>query len=119
MASPAPEISPRHRFEARINIRFRRGESELNLQGWVRDLSETGLRAFVADPLEKGESVIFEIPLPDMEKQVIPAKVVRVLGTDYGFEFTALSAEQRSHIQAVLRNCQALRRPQTGGPIWS
>jgi len=119
MASPAPEISPRHRFEARINIRVRRGESELNLQGWVRDLSETGLRAFVADPLEKGELVIFEIPFPDLDKQVIPAKVVRVLGTDYGFEFTALSAEQRGHIQVVLRNCQALRRPQSGGPIWS
>ena len=119
MASPAPEISPRHRFEARINIRFRRGESELNLQGWVRDLSETGLRAFVADPLEKDELVVFELPLPDIDKQVIPAKVVRALGTDYGFEFTALSAEQRSHIQVALRNCPALRRPQAGAAIWS
>jgi len=119
MASPAPEISPRHPFEARIDIRLRRGERELNLQGWARDLSETGLRAFVADPLEKGESVVFEIPLPDIDKQVIPAKVVRALGTDYGFEFTALSAEQRSHIQAALRNCAALRRPRAGATIWS
>jgi len=119
MANPAPEISPRHRFEARIDIRLRRGETELNLQGWARDLSESGLRAFVADPLEKGESVVFEVPLPDLDKQVIPAKVVRVLGTDYGFEFTALSAEQRSHIQTVLRNCQALRPPQGGATIWS
>jgi hypothetical protein len=116
---PAPEISPGHRFEARIDVRLRRGETELNLQGWARDLSESGLRAFVADPLEKGESVVFEIPLSDLDKQVIPAKVARALGTDYGFEFTALSAEQRSHIQKVLRNCQALRRPQAGGSIWS
>src|SRR5215469_16563550 len=78
MASPVPEISPRHRFEARIDIRLRRGPQELSLQGWARDLSESGLRAFVADPLEKGESVVFEIPLSDIDKQVIPAKVVRV-----------------------------------------
>src|SRR5215469_9058495 len=101
MASPAPEISPRHRFEARIDIRLRRGERELNLQGWTRDLSESGLRAFVADPLEKGELVVFEIPLPDIDKQTIPANVVIALGTDYGFEFTALSAEQRSHIRVA------------------
>lgn len=119
MASPVPEISPRHRFEARIDIRLQRGEQKLNLQGWTRDLSESGLRAFVADQLEKGESVIFEIPLSDIEKQVIPAKVVRSLGTDYGFEFTALSAEQRSHIQATPRECPALPRPQARATIWS
>ena len=90
----------------------------MNLQGWARDLSESGLRAFVADPLEKGETVVFEIPLADTDKQVIPAKVVRALGTDYGFEFTALSAEQRRHIQAALNKCPALPRPQAG-TIWS
>jgi PilZ domain len=119
MASPAPEISPRHRFEARINIRLHRGAETINLLGWARDLSESGLRAFVADPLEKCESVFCEIPLFDNHKQVIPAKVVRSLGTDYGFEFTALSAEQRSHIQAVLRTCPPLPRPQSGATIWS
>jgi hypothetical protein len=119
MTGFVPDISPRHRFEARIAIRLRRGERKLNLQGWVRDLSESGLRAFVADPLEPGESVVFEIPFPDIEKEVIPAKVVRALGTDYGFAFTALSAEQRNHIQTTLRNCPALPRPQTGATIWS
>jgi len=119
MASPAPEISPRYRFEARIDIRLRRGERELSLQGWARDLSETGLRAFVADPLEKGELVAFEIPLTEIDKQVIPAKVVRALGTDYGFEFTALSAEQRSQLHVALRQCPALPRPQAGVTIWS
>src|SRR5215468_10843483 len=119
MASPAPEISPRHRFEARIDIRLQRGEQALTLSGWARDLSESGLRAFVADPLEKGESVICEIPLSDNDKQVIPAKVVRSLGTDYGFEFTALSPEQRHHIQSALQQCPALSRPQAGSTIWS
>jgi PilZ domain len=119
MASSAPEISPRHRFEARIDIRLQRGEQKTSLQGWARDLSESGLRAFVADPLEKGETVVLEIPLSGSGKQVIPAKVARSLGTDYGFEFTALSAAQRSHIQATLRNCQQLSRAPTGATIWS
>jgi hypothetical protein len=118
-ASSLPEISPRHRFEARIHIRLNRGEQELNLQGWMRDLSESGLRAFVADALMPGETVVFEISLPDSEKQVIPGKVTRALGTDYGFQFTALSAEQRRHIQAALKVCPELLRPQCGAAIWS
>ena len=80
-----------------------RGEQKLNLQGWVRDLSESGLSAFVADSLLLGESVTFELALSDTGHQVIPAKVMRALGTDYGFQFTALSAEQRNQIQAKLR----------------
>ena len=103
MGRSISEISPRHRFEARIDIHLQRGEHKLNVQGWVRDLSESGLRAFVADPLVPGELVVCEVPLSNISKQVIPAKVVRALGTDYGFEFTALSGEQRIHIQATLR----------------
>ena len=73
-----------------MQIRLERDQRKLSLQGWVRDLSESGLRAFVAEPLMTGESVNLEIPMLN-DKQVIPAKVVRVLGTEYGFQFTALS----------------------------
>jgi len=66
------------------------------------------LRAFVADSLLPGEVVTFEIPLSDSGNQVIPAKVMRALGTDYGFQFTALSTEQRIQIQAMLRECPEL-----------
>lgn len=118
MATPVPDISPRHRFEARVSISVQRGEKNVSLQGWVRDLSESGLRAFVADSLVPGESVMFEIPLSDTGNQAIPAKVMRALGTDYGFQFTALSAEQRSQIQAALGNSPELPRPQSG-IIWS
>jgi PilZ domain len=118
MASPAPDISPRHRFEARVSICVQRGEQTLKMQGWVRDLSESGLRAFVAESLLPGEAVIFEIPLPDGANPVIPAKVMRSLGTDYGFQFTALSSEQRNRIQTILRDSPELARSQTG-TIWS
>jgi hypothetical protein len=99
------EISPRHVFEARIQLRLQRDQRKISLPGWVRDLSESGLRAFVAEALMPYESVLLEIPLPNNDKQTIPAKVVRVLGTEYGFQFTALSAEQRCQIQATLQGC--------------
>jgi hypothetical protein len=101
------QIAPRHAFEARTQIRLERDQRKLSLQGWVRDLSESGLRAFVAEPLLMGESVVLEVPLAN-DKQVIPAKVVRVLGTEYGFQFVALSAEQRGQIQATLKGCPAI-----------
>ena len=115
MTDPFPDstgssekIAPRYVFEARTQIRLERDQRKLSLQGWVRDLSGSGLRAFVAEALMLGESVVLEIPLPENDKQVIPAKVVRVLGTEYGFQFTALSAEQRSQIQATLRGRPAI-----------
>jgi hypothetical protein len=95
-------ISPRHAFETRIQILLQRDGTKLSMQGWVRNLSESGVGAFVADALIPGESVTLEIPLPDCDKQMIPARVVRALGTEYGFQFTALSADQRRQIRATL-----------------
>ena len=102
------KISPRHVFETRIQIRLQRDSTRLSLQGWARNLSESGVWAFVAEPLILGESVTLEIPLSDCAKQVIPAKVVRALGTEYGFQFTALSAEQRQQIRATLKGRPAI-----------
>jgi hypothetical protein len=89
-------------------IRLERHGQKLSLQGWARDLSESGLGAFVADALLPGEFVTLEIPLLDSAKQVVPAKVSRALGTAYGFQFTALSSEQRRQILATLDERPAL-----------
>ena len=97
-------ILPRHVFETRIQILLQRDSMKLSLQGWARSLSESGLGAFVAEALILGESVTLEIPLPGCDEQVIPAKVVRTLGTQYGFQFTAPSADQRRQIQATLKD---------------
>jgi PilZ domain len=102
------KILPRHVFETRIQILLQRDCTRLSLQGWARNLSESGLGAFVAEALILGESVTLEIPLPDCDKQMIPAKVVRALGTEYGFQFTALSAEQRRQIRAALKERPAI-----------
>jgi len=108
VTGPVDSASPRHAFEARILIRLQRGSQKLSLQGWVRNLSESGLGAFVAEALALGELVTLELPLPESSKQVIPAKVVRALGTEYGFQFTALSAEQRQQIRAALQDRPAI-----------
>lgn len=115
-ASSPNKVSPRHVFEARIQLNFQRDQRKFSRPGWVRDLSETGLRAFVAEALMLNETVILEIPLPDNNKQVIPAKVVRVLGTEYGFQFTALSAEQRCEIQAALKDRPVIPFSQSAAP---
>ncbi len=99
------EIRQVLRERERLN---QRDSTKLSLQGWVRNLSESGVGAFVADALIPGESVTLEIPVPDCGKQVIPAKVVRALGTEYGFQFTALSADQRRQIRATLRECPTI-----------
>ncbi len=70
--------------------------------------------AFVAQGLVLGEFVSLEIPLPDSDRQVIPAKVARNLRTEYGFQFTALSAEQRTRIRATLKGQPAIPYHGTG-----
>ena len=101
-------IATRYVFESRIRIRLHRGSQSLAVPGWARDLSESGLGAFVAEGLVVGESVSLEIPLRASGKETIPAKVTRQLGTQYGFQFTALSAEQRSSIRTALMGHPAI-----------
>jgi hypothetical protein len=101
-------IAARYLFESRILVRVRRGERKVAAQGWARDLSESGLGAFVADNLLIGELVTLEIPLGGFGKTEIAAKVARKVGTQCGFQFTALSAGQRLGIQAVLSGQKAI-----------
>lgn len=119
MANPsdkavADRIAPRYVFEARIRISLQRNVQKVAMLGWTRDLSESGVSAFVAQGLSLGELVTLEIPLPQSGKQVIPAKVARTLGTEYGFQFMALSAEQRLRIQTAMQGQPAIPFPGAG-----
>jgi hypothetical protein len=96
-------IATRHVFESRMQILIRRGANNLVVQGWARDLSESGVGAFVAENLEIGEIVTLQIQIVDADKVMIAAQVARRLGTQYGFQFTALSAEQRVTILDLLK----------------
>jgi hypothetical protein len=96
-------IAVRYVFESRILIRFCRGSQKLVVQGWARDLSESGLGAFVGEKLVIGELVTLQIPIGASGKEMIAAKVSCQVGTQYGFQFTALSAEQRLAFQEALK----------------
>ncbi|HTT17903.1 MAG TPA: PilZ domain-containing protein [Candidatus Sulfotelmatobacter sp.] len=97
-------ITPRYVFEARIRIRVQRGSENLVMEGWARDISETGVSAFVARGLMVGELVTLEVPVAPSRWQNIPAKVARCVGTQYGFQFTALGPDQRADIRSAVRN---------------
>jgi len=56
-------IAARYVFESRILIRFCRGSQKFAAQGWARDLSESGLGAFVAENLVIGKLVTLQISL--------------------------------------------------------
>lgn len=73
------------------------------MQGWTRDLSESGLSSFIAQSLLVGEFVTLSIPLTPMDTAEVPARVVRSRGTEYGFQFMALSSEQRVLIRETLK----------------
>jgi hypothetical protein len=94
-------ILPRHEFDARVKIETLREQKKHVTVGWARDLSENGLGAFVGAELFIEEVVTLKIPL-GKEELVIPARVTRKVGTEYGFQFTALSPKQRGQIGRVL-----------------
>lgn len=100
----AARIAPRYQFEARIAIRIQAGDQVTLTGGWARDLSESGLGAFVAQKLSLGELVTLVIPLTKSVKLVVPAQVVVSMGTRYGFRFTALSPEQRALIRSAVQH---------------
>lgn len=97
-------ITPRYVFEARIRISALRASEELEMEAWTRDISESGLSAFVARSLMVEEIVTLEIPLAPSRMVRIPARVARRMGTQYGFQFTALSPDQRAAIRSAVRD---------------
>lgn len=101
-------ILPRYQFEVRFKIEIERLDETLVTEGWARDLSESGLAAFVATELAMGERATLRIPLSNGVELVIPARVARCLGTQYGFQFTALSLTQRKEILRVLAQRKAI-----------
>ena len=101
-------IVPRYPFEARFKITIDRSGRMFETEGWARDLSESGLGAFVAAQIFVGESATLRIPLRPGLDLVVPAKVTRKSGTQYGFRFTALSSQQRSQLLQALQGKQAI-----------
>ena len=101
-------ILPRHYYEARIKIEVVREGQTICAGGWVRDLSESGVGAFAGNKLAIGERTTLTIPLPNQSELVVPAIITRAVGTQYGFQFTALNGKQREQLRKVLAGCKVV-----------
>jgi PilZ domain len=96
------------RFEFRIEFGgvFQRYGKEVSFRGWSRDLSESGMGAYVPLELREGQLVNLDLPLePGAPNLRVAAKVRRAQGFEYGFEFVTLSATQRAAITSAVAHC--------------
>ncbi len=96
------------RFEFRIEFGgiVRRYGKEISFRGWSRDLSESGMGAYVPVELREGEVVDLDLPLESgAPKLRVAAKVRRAQGFEYGLEFVTLSATQRAAITSAVAHC--------------
>ena len=101
-------IALRYAFEGHVKIAVNRDGQTKTAGGWVRDIGEGGVCAFVAEELGTDDSVTLTIPLRDHADLVVSARVARRLGTQYGFQFLTLSPEQRALIQSAVEGRQPL-----------
>jgi len=96
----------RHPLDIRISIQvFRDGET-ISLWGRESELGEDGIGGTVTAELEPGEVVSMELSLPLTPFPIKCRALVRYRdGLRHGFEFLALSPQQR---EAIRKLCQAL-----------
>ena len=98
--------SPRFLLDARLKVTLRSNPKK-QVFGRTRDISETGLGAVIADPLEAGERVILEFPVEFHGPLSLHAVVCYRRGFHHGFELLAPEAEQA----AVIRQACRLSKP--------
>ncbi len=95
--------APRFLYDARLKVTIK-ANLKKQVFGRTRDLSETGLGAVIADPLEPGDRVILEFPVVGYDKPVtVHAVVCYRRGFHHGFELLAPEEEQASVIRHVCR----------------
>lgn len=99
-------ISGRYEYRIEFSGVVLRYGKEVPFRGWSRDLSESGMGAYVPLELREGELVNLDLPLDTDAKNLrLAAKVRRAQGSEYGFEFVTLSATQRAAIASAVAHC--------------
>lgn len=102
---------PRYSADVRLTVQvFRSGESA-SMWGRSNELGEDGVGATMTGELEPGEVVSLELALPLAAYPLRLRALVRFrVGLRHGFEFLALSREQRETIHRV---CELLAAGQS------
>jgi len=97
-----PRRFPRYPADIRVSIQVFRGEKGLSLWGRSNELGEDGVGATLTEEVQPGEVVTMEFSLP---VTAYPMKVRALVkyrtGLRHGFEFLALSPQQREMLHRV------------------
>lgn len=112
MSGTAPKPNPlpsdvrrrfsRYALDVRMLVNVFRSGATLSLWGRSHELGEDGIGGTLTGELEPGEVVSMEVSLPLAAYPLKVRALVRYRhGLLHGFEFLALSAEQRSTIARV------------------
>jgi hypothetical protein len=107
-SGPPPGTSrrfPRYALDSRITVHVFRAGANASFWGRSSELGEDGVGGTLTGELEPGEVVSMELSLPQAAALKIRALVRYRTGLHHGFEFLALSVEQRA---AIRRVCEKL-----------
>ena len=105
-AKKAVRRFPRYPANFRLSVQSFRPTGSLSLWGLCSELGEDGISGTLTGELNLGEVVSMEIALPAIGSPMKLRAIVRYCdGLRHGFEFLALSEEQR---QTLHRTCVML-----------
>jgi c-di-GMP-binding flagellar brake protein YcgR len=95
----------RYSFDSHVNLTIYRSGQKHELWGRTADISQDGIAATLSGTLEIGETATIRI---EIEKQTLSVRAVvrHQQGHFCGFEFLAMTADQRAIIQSA---CERLR----------
>jgi hypothetical protein len=97
-----PRRYPRYQIDIRLTAQVFRSGTNLSLWGRSSELGEDGIGGTLTEELEPGEVVSLELSLPLSSYPLKMRALVRYReGLRHGFEFLALTAEQREIIRRV------------------
>jgi PilZ domain len=104
--SPSPRRFTRYPADIRIDAQVFRPTGTVSLWGRSSEIGEDGIGGTLTEEVEPGEVVSMEITLPTTNRCLKFRALVRYrIGLRHGFEFLALSRQQRN---ALRRLCEDL-----------
>lgn len=94
---------PRHRADFPLNVNYLHGDHYQTIEGHSRNLSEAGIGMLLAAELSIGDVAALSLCFPKLASPLELRAVVRYRhGYQYGFEFLALSDEQKQTLTEFL-----------------
>lgn len=105
-APTRPRRYPRHPADVRMNVQVFRPTGTVSLWGRSSELGEDGIGGTLTGEVQPGEVVSMELAIPLTSATMKVRALVRYrTGLHHGFEFLAISPEQR---ELLRRACQML-----------